>query len=87
MSDYVEEYRSALPKVELSYADFLYDHHRAVLLRQWSEIHQTHERFGCPLDPAEDGSWAPCVLHGMRKGDGELGRDQFLGSFVEPRGI
>lgn len=74
-------------KMHGSYEDFLYDHHRSALLRQWSEIHQTHERFGCPLDPAEDNSWGPCVIHGMHKGDREMTKDQFMGSFVEPRGI
>jgi len=71
-------------KQHLSYEDLVYEDHRVTLMRRWTEINAHHAVFGCPLDPAEDNSWSPCVIHGNHHGDKEMTLDEFLGSYVTP---
>lgn len=72
-------------KSYLSYEDFMYDQGRIERRQRWNEINRNHFMFGCSLEPAEDGSWGPCVIHGMYKGERILTYEEFMGSYLEER--
>lgn len=62
-----------------SYMDLLREDFHVRKMKMWTEINREHALEGCPLIPAEDGSFAgACVLHGYNPNSKPLTYEQWM---------
>ena len=66
-------------KPEMTYADLVREDYRITRMKAWSEMVHSHKRFGCPLVPAKDGTFAgACVLHGFDPDGPEMTYEEWM---------